>query len=402
MRKRRLYRARVKNYLIISTIVCGVLFLLTISSAGAYEIELPPHYGLTVKFIGTATETYSNNITFAEDDKNKIEDFVTSLSLGLDLRLEGKRRNMGLTGRINRQVRTGSVDSINASENLSANFSTAFSEYDSISFNNSFSHTQVPETFAEAFGRLRGRLNLYNINTNLQYNREISKYFNFGTTYSYRQNWSDEEGTTDSHRNNIGLTASYNHSERINFPLSYSYADSSSGEGERIYIQTMSAGMGVRITEYLSIGTNYGANISSIKSKRTTNENLDFSLVLSKEYLIDRKSTARIHYSRGVNITPDRDEIFNNWKVTADLHRDFLKDLSGNLSSFYGEGKFVSEGVTDKLLGASIGLNYKIWEHKSGANMNANLGYTYSELNSTDENRGYARSTINGGVTAGF
>ena len=50
----------------------------------------------------------------------------------------------------------------------------------------------------------------------------------------------------------------------------------------------------------------------------------------------------------------------------------------------------------------SASLNYNFWRNKRGARVNGSLGYSYSELNSTDNLRNYDRNNINTMLTTAF
>jgi hypothetical protein len=99
-----------------------------ISSVNAYEF--PPYQGITLKILGDISENYSNNITFASDEENKVEDFRTMLNLGLDFKYEGKRRSLDLSGRVSRQIFEGTSNVSNPSENMSLTFNNEFSTYE--------------------------------------------------------------------------------------------------------------------------------------------------------------------------------------------------------------------------------------------------------------------------------
>ena len=79
---------------------------LHVSYVNAYEF--PPYQGLRLKVLGDISENYSNNVTFASNDRNKVEDFRTMLNLGLDFKYEGKRRSVDFSGRASRQISRGS------------------------------------------------------------------------------------------------------------------------------------------------------------------------------------------------------------------------------------------------------------------------------------------------------
>ncbi|MBI5664807.1 MAG: hypothetical protein HZC49_06940 [Nitrospirae bacterium] len=71
---------------------CLVFFFLFISSASAYEF--PPYEGLNLKIDGQLAESYSNNITFASENEERMEDILTVLDLGMGLQYERERGEM--------------------------------------------------------------------------------------------------------------------------------------------------------------------------------------------------------------------------------------------------------------------------------------------------------------------
>jgi hypothetical protein len=117
---------------------------------------------------------------------------------------------------------------------------------------------------------------------------------------------------------------------------------------------------------------------------------------------IDEKTNSNIAFFKGDRISSDREDIFRSWRVTGGLTRELSEDLRSSISGFYGQGKFVSIDVIDSLLGGSIDLSYDFWRDKKGKNIGGNMGYTYSDLDSTEENRSYSRSGVTLGLTAGF
>ena len=211
-----------KYFVIILSLLSGT-FLLLVESASAYEF--PPYQGVTLKILGDISESYSNNITYASDNENRIEDFTTMVNLGLDFQYAGKRRSLKFSGDVTREIFQPSSDVSNPSEKARLVFINEFSSYDRISLSNNFTHTRVPgrnlggynvdecredgedrglpsdiiesicNDYEEAFGRFKGRFDSYSNSLGLTYNKTISEYFNIGTTYNYRQNWSNVEGT---------------------------------------------------------------------------------------------------------------------------------------------------------------------------------------------------------------
>ena len=131
-----------------------------------------------------------------------------------------------------------------------------------------------------------------------------------------------------------------------------------------------------------------------------SSDETSYDAVLTAE--IDEKTSATIDFSRDIRTAIDREDVFRNWRVTGRVRRLLMDDMDVFLSAFYGEGDFVSAEVTDTLLGASVSLNYFFWQHKRGARINGNLGYTYSILNSTETSREYDRSSVDATLSIVF
>lgn len=413
-----------KSYAVILVLSCWIILIFN-SYLDAYDF--PPYQGLTLKVTGNISEKYSNNITYASDQENKIEDFTTVMNLGLDFNYTGKRRFLGFSGNLTRELFVPSSDARNPSENARLSFVNEFSEYDRISLNNDFSHSRVPgrspggfnvdecreyyanlgvpsentekicNEFAEEFGRHKGRFDSYRNSLNLAYSKYISEYFNIGTNYNYRKNWSEEEGTLDADHHSIGISTNYKYSEPTRFSLSYWYRISTYEGGNDISRQSISAGFRQYITKLIYFDGNIGTDLSISGGG---DDSITGNATVTGE--IDPKSTASLSYSQGTSISANTDDTFKNWRVTGRLSKQFLEDLNGSLSAFYGEGDFSSTDVTDILMGARIDLSYNFWRSKKGSSINGNLGYSYSDLDSTDEDRGYQRSSVNSSLTLAF
>lgn len=401
-----------------------VFFIFTIITP-AYAYEFPPYQGITLKILGDISEDYSNNITFASDEENKIEDFRTMLNLGLDFKYGGKRRSINFSGRVSRQIFEGSSNVLNPSENMSLTFNNDFSEYDSIMLRGTFDHTQEPgmnqgefdlkacidnfikedfsptqsyvkcNQFADQFNRFKGRFDSYNDNFNFTYNRSLTDSFNISTYYSYGQNWSSATGTNDSQLNTVKIVANYKYSEANSFLLSYSYQISNFKEGEDISRQSYNAGIGQYITKRLHFNASIGMdNVSS------GNDSISVEAMLRSE--VDEKTAASLSYSQGTEISSFQGDTFKNWQITTNVTRALSEDLNSSLSAFYGKGYYSSADISDKLIGAGFNLSYNFWESQKGANIRGNLGYSYSQLDSSDKARGYTRNAINSSITLAF
>ncbi len=413
-----------KKNVVILGLSCWIILLFNLS-VSAYDF--PPYEGLTLKISGDISESYSNNITYASDREDEVEDFTTLLDLGLDFQYIGKRRFMLFAGNIRRELFEPQANVRNPSENASLIFNNEFTEYDKINLSNTFTHSRVPgksqggfdvdnciekyeeqgqssdevesicNEFAEQFGRHRGRFDSYSNSSGITYNRIISEYFTVRTNYNYRHNWSDDEDTRDADHHSIGLSANYQYSQPTMFSLSYIYRISTYEERDDISRQSITTGIRQYITKRLYFDGNIGADLAISDSG---DDSITGNATLTGE--IDPISTAAISYSQGTSISANTDDTFENWRVTGRLSKQLLEDFKGSLSAFYGKGEYSSTGVEDTLLGAGINFSYNFWRSKRGSNIRGNLGYSYSDLDSTNENRVYTRNSVISSLTLAF
>jgi hypothetical protein len=392
-------------------------------SVNAYEF--PPYQGVTLKILGNISEDYSNNITFASNDQNKVQDFRTMLNLGLDFKYEGHRRSIDFSGRASRQIFRGSSNVLNPSESMSLTFNNEFSEYDSIMLRGTFDHTQEPgmnlngfdlnacrdyyrntgksaseielqcNLFKDQFNRFKGSFDSYNDNFNFVYNRSFTESFNISTNYSYGENWSTAKGTNDSKQNTVGVTFNYKYVEDTDFFMSYVYQISSYVEGDDISRQSYNVGIGQYLTKRLYFNGSLGMDKVS-----SGNNSISVEAMLRSE--VDEKTTASLSYSRGTEISSFQGDTFKNWQITTNVARYLSEDFQSSLSAFYGKGDYSSSNITDTFTGAGFNLSYNFWESQRGANIRGNLGYSYSKLDSTDITRGYTRNSVTSGLTLAF
>jgi hypothetical protein len=170
---------------------------------------------------------------------------------------------------------------------------------------------------------------------------------------------------------------------------------SSFNEGEDISIDTFNAGIRQYITKSILFNGSIGQ--TAVSSGR---DNITFNAGLSAD--LNEKTSANFSYSQGIQTTANTNDTFENWRLSGTLTRRILEELRGTLSAFYGKGEYSSDNVTDTLLGASTNLSYAFWQGKRGSTMGANIGYSYSDLGSTDASREYTRNSIKLGVLLAF
>ena len=353
-----------------------------------------PYKGLDIKIQGTILEMYDDNIRFAHEDKEA--DFITSLVLGLGVTYEGRRRNLSFTSNINRSLHYKFSDIKSSSENLTLNFKNEFSERDRLSLKDTFSHTHTAVSFEEEFLTTRGRSERFNNSFNLNYSRDISEHFTAIARYT---NWlnkiTEVEGDqSDSYANKAGLELDYLYSVATTFLVSYAFATTSYKNSGNNSTHTIATGMRKYLTRRLYLDGKVGIDfITSINNKKTVKNAIEVSLTDE----IDENTVAKLAFMRRDSTTSDTGDIFSNWRITGSLKKQLSERFNSSFSGFYGQGKTVSAGITNKLLGASGAISYEFTEHLAG-----DFSYAYSIFDSSDETGGYNRSTASIGLTTVF
>jgi hypothetical protein len=392
--------------------------------APVHAYEFPPYEGLTLKIDGKLSENYSNNITYAQDDENRIEQWTTIVVLGLNVEYASKKRSLRLGGQMRQPIRFDDSDVQNSSEIMTLDFNNEFSQHDRIRIRDVYTHTKVPGSFEERnfreecsklfreygfdvarddprctvfqreFGVSQGDFDVYENDFNFNYSRNISEQINVTVGYRNKRYDSSAGNSNDSIRNSVNGRVNYTLSHATVFFLDYTFYDTSYDEGDDISTDSFRAGIRQYITKRLYFNGDIGMDFTP------TTDRTSFDALLTAE--LDEKTSASIDFSRDTRAAVDREDLFRNWRGSGRLTRLLMEDMNVFLSVFYGEGDFVSDDVTDTLLGASVSLNYIFWQQIRGARIDGNLGYTYAESDSTDQNRGYNRSSVDATLSIVF
>jgi hypothetical protein len=400
------------------------LFGLSFIIASAHAYEFPPYKGLSLKIEGKVTENYSNNITFAHDEENKKEQFTTLLVAGLVLERTNNRGSLRFAGQMRQPVRFETSDVRNSSEIGTLDFVSEISSYDKIRIKDVYTHTRVPGSidardfreecvrlfrdfgqeiarddprcaeFEREFGVTQGAFNTFRNDFNVDYSKDMSDRIRVSIGYGNNRFDSTAEGSNDSIRNNVNGRINYSINFATVFYLSYRYSVTYYNRGDDISIDAFRFGLKRYITKRLYFNGDIGMTFTP------TSDNTSFDALLTGE--LDEKTNASIDFSRDTRAAIDREDIFINWRVTGRLTRQLKEDMNLFISAFYGEGDFVSAEVTDRLLGTSFSISYIFWQYKRGPSINGNIGYSYSQLDSTDASRGYDRNAIDATLSVIF
>jgi hypothetical protein len=350
--------------------------------------------GLDIKVGGTVSEMYDDNITHTNSSDNKKEDFTTKLTLGLGVKYEGKTRTLDFTGRINQHIFAKHDNFNNMSEELELNFQNEFSKYDSIRLKNTFTHANEPRGFEETFEGAEGRYGYYRNKFNLDYVRDISKQFTVIARYTNQIDKLSRKDLKDSYLNTLGFEADYIYNADTVFLMSYDFSKRTYDDARAISIHTVAASIRRYITKQLYFDGTGGVDfITSFKDTEDTGEYIQGSLTDE----IDENTAISLSFTKRKQTSSYREDFFDSWRISGLFKRQLLERLDCSLSGFYGEGKYKSLNLMDRLRGTNIVFSYNLRE-----NLKGDLTYTYSDIDSTNEARGYTRNTMLLGLTTEF
>lgn len=371
-----MYMQILKLMILIVAFVCASTAGRSASAFDYRDIDMSLRAGIS--------ETYDDNITSVHE--NEKEDFITTLSLGLGAKLEGKTRSLNLAANVTQQLFADYDNFNNTSQDLTIDFQQEFSKYDRISLRDTFTHTYEPRSFEDAFGRTTGRYSYYRNRFSLDYTRDIAKQLSLSARYANEVDEISRKDLSDSSLNRAGLEATYFLSSATILLCFYDFTYRDFDPGASASTNTIAAGLRHYLTSQLYLDAQAGLDlINSYNDEGYCRPLIQASLTSD----IDENSRAAISFSKRYYTNAYTQDLFDYWKVLATFTRQLFKRLSCSLSGFYGKGEYVAANITDKLRGASIGLTYDLTKK-----IKANLGYTYSNVDSTQATREYTKNRI--------
>lgn len=358
--------------------------------------------GFDIKILGIhVAETYDDNISFSDEDKE--EDLITHVGFELGVNYEGKTRSFELAGKITDQIFAKQPEQNNVTQFVNLNFKNEFSKRDRISLKNVFEHFEAPSSgdttaegyYSSQFGRTAGRFEYFKNKFDIAYSYDIAKQSSLFVKYANEINIFSGTDRENSLLNKPGFGLSYTFSPTATiFSFSYDFTSIQFENETNATINTIGAGIRQYITKKLYF--NGGTGIDLIDS--FDNENLSEPFFLaSLTYILEEKTQASILFDKKYTTNPYFADIWNSWRTSASLTRQILKRLGCSLLIFYGDGKIVSSGFEQNLLGLSSSLRYDI-----SRNLKGTLTYTYTQSDTNDESSEYSKNTLFLGLIAEF
>ncbi len=348
------------------------------------DIDIKPRAELRQAFDDNITSVY----------ENEKQDFITNLSLGLDMKYEGRLQNFGLVGTINQQLFVRESDFNNIAQDLKVNYQNEFSKYDRLSITNRFLRAEEPRSFEDAFGRISGRYNYYRNQFEMTYDKDMSRQFALQLRYGNEIYEVSREDLSGSFLQRMNIEIDYTQSADIRFLLGYDFSTRKFNPGDAAFEHHVTLGYRQVLNKQVTLDTQIGVSfIDSFGTKDLTKPNIFVSL----KNEVDEITNYTFSFRKKGDSTTSTQDIFDSWRVAIGFGRKLARKDTMSLSAFYGEGKYDTTAVKDIFTGVNARLNHDISE-----DIQMFVAYAFLGTNSNNETRSYDKNTTSFGFTFRF
>ncbi|MBF0485335.1 MAG: outer membrane beta-barrel protein [Candidatus Omnitrophica bacterium] len=360
-------------------IVCGVSLVMMVVASRAFAytwqgMELTPRVSVE--------QSYDDNITFVKD--SPLKDYLTNLSLGFDLKGETKMQKFSLGADVTREMFTRHSSFDNTAEAIKASYWQELSKFDQITLKESFSHAVEPRSFAEEFVRTSGLYSTYNNAFNTDYRHEIDPKLAWTVRYGNEFTDFSNKDISRSMLNTIGTGAdvSLDAVTLLKFNYDYSYRNFTPGSSA----QTHEISSTVRrfLNKRLYLDLQAGGDFISAYDNGNYAEPM-YRVALTQD--IDETTQTGISFEKRYATDAYTQDLFNRSVVAVNLVKDLTSRITGLLTAFYGNGKYVIAHINEEFTGADAGLNIDLTKK-----VRLKLHYTYSRENSSESTRDYDKN----------
>lgn len=363
-------------------IYCISAIMLLFAPSNSYAFR---YGGYDITLSGGLSQVYDSNINFDKD--NEADGFRTDASINLGLNRAWRRATLSLNGSYSHGIYDNNNDIGTGHESLRLSFGYEPSAYTSLQLSDSFHHSKEPANFQEEFGRIAGRFDTYVNSFSLELTRGMSK--DFSATASYGNTIVRKDEGTDSDVHTAGIRLNYNFSVDKIFYFGYAYAFNKVRDEDS---ETADHSVVFGAEQYFTQRLTLKAQIALGRNDADDSTTSSVQVSLNQEF--DRITSARLSFAFFNSNITSGDSTSDSWQINGDIRRELTDKINGSANVFYGEGTFRDIQGTDKLFGIVSKIDYEITQR-----LRANLSYSFSDLRSTDETRGYNRHLIGLGLS---
>lgn len=374
------------RYLRIAAVTIFLIFLLTpIAYTSRWQ-------GLEVIPRASFSEGYDDNVTYVEH--NSIRDFVTSFLAGAGIKREGKTYSLGIDVSVACQLFAGNASFNNAAEYMAVRAKKELSKYDQFTLNDSFSHSEEPRSFEDAFGRTGGRYFTYQNYFTMGYRRDLSRQLAWELRYGNDSKNFSRKDLDDSSVNTAGTGLDYAFDSKTVLSPKYDYTRQDFSSGHSATEHEISVNLRRFLTEQLYFDLQTGVDFMDSYNGRNYTRLL-YRAGLTND--IDETTRCGISVEKKFSTTSYAQDLLDSWRVSIELAKQLTARFQTRLNAFYGNGAYVATDIKDKLIGVNAWGSYDLTEK-----IRLNLNYVYSKDDSTQLMNSYTKNAGYAGVTAEF
>ena len=120
-----------------------------------------------------------------------------------------------------------------------------------------------------------------------------------------------------------------------------------------------------------------------------------FSASLAGE--LDKRTTATLSFDKQYYTNSYSQDLFDYWQISASFAKQLLARLKFLVSGFYGNGKYIAQGIQDNLFGLNASMEYELTRRAK-----ARITYSFSKTDSDQHSRDYTKNTTYAGLRMEF
>ena len=348
--------------------------------------------GVRIEPYADLSESYDDNITFRKNDP--IDDFITSLALGLGAKYETGLTRLDITGILRYDFFADHDEFNNLSGDVTADWRQELSKYDRLRLKDNYYHSDEARNFTDAFNKAAGRFSYQRNRFSADYEHDfnsqwgaVARYENDVTVYS-------ADGFNDSMMNSVGGDVVYNVDSSTKLLAGYDFKIREFDHGGNATVHGVSGGLRRYFTKQVYFDGRAGVDfIDAYDGRNLTEPNVSAKLT------DDLNETTRVDVAFELehSLNAYTEDIFDHWQVSSSFKKEWTRRLDTLFSVFYGDGDYVSTDRHDEFFGANVALNYELVK-----DWRAMIKYNFTNVDSSLDSEEYQRNVVLLGIARHF
>jgi hypothetical protein len=348
--------------------------------------------GIKLNVIGEAGETYDDNITYA--DTNTKKDFITNLTGGLLAEYTGRSSSASFVGNVTQQIFAYHPNYSNLSEDATIKFNSELTKRARMSIKDVLSHTYEYRSFDEAFGAPGGRYSYFRNRFYADLTMDLLKQLALILRYQNNIDLPSRKEISDSYYNLAGAELDYYITSKTIAMGTYSFSIRKFDPGRDATTQSMGGGVRQYMTDQLYFDLKAAFDYL-VSYDDTRYYKPMFSASLTGE--LDKRTTATISFDKQYYTNSYSQDLFDYWQISANFARQIWARLKFFAAGFYGNGRYIAQGIQDNLFGLNASIEYELTRRAK-----ARIAYSFSKTDSDQSSRNYTKNTAYAGLRMEF